>query len=61
MGNKGYRRYLQVEKDAVKIDEKKLKEEELFDGNFVLLIGTQLSCKKVAKSYKSLWRLRVPS
>jgi DNA helicase HerA-like ATPase len=28
IGNKGYRRYLKVEKEAVKIDEEKLKEEE---------------------------------
>ncbi|MCK4224907.1 MAG: hypothetical protein KAX39_06985, partial [candidate division Zixibacteria bacterium] len=32
IGNKGYRRYLKVEKDAVQIDEKKLKEEKRFDG-----------------------------
>jgi transposase len=57
IGNKGYRRYLKVEKDAVKIDEKKLKEEERFDGKFVLLTSTQLSCEEVAKSYKSLWEV----
>jgi transposase len=71
IGNKGYRRYLKVEKGAVKIDEEKLKEEERFDGKFVLLTslktqnsGTQsqdpefgLSCEEVAKSYKSLWEV----
>jgi transposase len=64
IGNKGYRRYLKVKKDAVKIDEKKLKEEERFDGKFVLLTslktqnsGTQLSSEEVAKSYKSLWEV----
>ncbi|MFQ5722664.1 MAG: transposase [Candidatus Aminicenantales bacterium] len=57
IGNKGYRRYLQVKKDAVKIDEKKLKGEERFDGKFVLLTSTQLSCEEVAKSYKSLWEV----
>ena len=57
IGNKGYRRYLKVEKDAVKIDEKKLKGEERFDGKFVLLTSTQLSCEEVAKSYKSLWEV----
>jgi transposase len=57
IGNKGYRRYLKVEKDAVKIDEEKLKEEERFDGKFVLLTSTQLSSEEVAKSYKSLWEV----
>jgi hypothetical protein len=57
IGNKGYRRYLKVDKDAVKIDEKKLKEEKRFDGKFVLLTSTQLSCEEVAKSYKSLWEM----
>lgn len=57
IGNKGYRRYLKVEKDAVKIDEEKLKEEERFDGKFVLLTNTQLSSEEVAKSYKSLWEV----
>lgn len=57
IGNKGYRRYLKVEKDAVKIDKEKLKEERRFDGKFVLLTSTQLSCEEVAKSYKSLWEV----
>jgi hypothetical protein len=48
---------LKVEKDAVKIDEKKLEEEKRFDGKFVLLTSTQLSCQEVAKSYKSLWEV----
>jgi transposase len=52
IGNKGYRRYLKVKKDAVKIDKEKLKEERRFDGKFVLLTSTQLSCEEVAKSYK---------
>jgi transposase len=41
-----------------------LKEEERFDGKFVLLTSTQsqdpefgLSCEEVAKSYKSLWEV----
>jgi len=57
IGNKGYRRYLKVEKEAVKIDEEKLREEERFDGKFVLLTSTQFSCEEVAKSYKSLWEV----
>jgi transposase len=57
IGNKGYRRYLKVEKDAVKIDEEKLKAEERFDGKFVLLTSTQLSSEEVTKSYKSLWEV----
>ena len=57
IGNKGYRRYLRVEKGAVNIDEEKLKVEERFDGKFVLLTNTKLSCEEVAKSYKSLWEV----
>ncbi len=39
------------------IDEERLKEEKHFDGKFVLLNSTQLSCEEVAKSYKSLWEV----
>jgi len=57
VGNKGYRRYLKVEKDAVSVDEKRLKEETRFDGKFILTTNTGLSSEEVATTYKSLWQV----
>jgi len=55
--NKGYRRLIKAEKGAFELDEEKLKEEERFDGKFVLYTNTDLSPGEVATSYKSLWQV----
>jgi hypothetical protein len=55
IGNKGYRRYIRCEGERFKIDEDKLKEEELFDGKWVLRTNTELSATEVALKYKQLW------
>ena len=55
IGNRGYRRYLKVDGGAVVIDREKLKEEEKFDGKFVLVTNTALPAAEVAKQYKKLW------
>lgn len=58
VGNKGYRKYL---KSSIKgepifeIDENKLKDEELFDGKWVLRTNTNYSAEEVAIQYKQLW------
>ena len=55
VGNKGYRKYLTVDHDSVRIDEEKIKSESRFDGKWVLRTNTSLSPAKVALKYKDLW------
>jgi transposase len=57
VGNKGYRRYLVVEKDAARIDEEKVKAEAKFDGKWVLRTNTDLPSDQVALKYKQLWQV----
>ena len=57
VGNKGYRSYLSVEKDAVSIDTRKIKEEARFDGKFVIRTSTDFTADEVATTYKSLWEV----
>jgi transposase len=54
VGNRGYRRFLRVEKDAMTIDWKKMDEDARYDGKFVLLTNTTLSAEEVAVQYKRL-------
>jgi len=57
VGNKGYRKYLKNESDGSRfgIDEDKMKEEELYDGKWVLRTNTGYSAEEVAFQYKQLW------
>lgn len=55
VGNKGYRRYLRPTGKAFVIDEAKAREEERFDGKWVLRTNTTLSAEDVALKYKQLW------
>jgi len=57
VGNKGYRKYLNVDKDSVRIDTAKLKSEARFDGKWVLTTNTDLSPSDVALKYKELWQV----
>jgi transposase len=57
VGNKGYRRYLKLEKDSARIDPKKIKAEARFDGKWVLVTSTDLPAEQVALKYKELWRV----
>lgn len=57
VGNKGYRKYLKVEKDSVFIDEDKAAAESRFDGKWVLTTNTNLSATQVALKYKQLWQV----
>ena len=54
VGNRGYRRFLQVDKDAVTIDTKKVAAEARYDGKFVLRTNTTLPAGEVAVQYKRL-------
>jgi hypothetical protein len=54
VGNRGYRRFLRVEKDAVTIDARKVAAEARYDGKFVLRTNTSLPAGEVAVQYKRL-------
>jgi transposase len=55
IGNKGYRKYVRMEKDAVAIDEDKVADEARYDGKWVLTTNTSLKPEHVARQYKNLW------
>ena len=57
IGNKGYRKYLKLTKDSVRIDPAKVKSEALFDGKWVLITNTDIPADQVALKYKELWRV----
>ncbi len=54
VGNRGYRKFLRVDKDAVAIDMKKVAAEARYDGKFVLRTNTSLPASEVAMQYKRL-------
>jgi len=57
VGNKGYRKYLKVQKGSAQIDTTKVESESRFDGKWVLTTNTNLSPEQVALKYKELWRV----
>ncbi|MGH2552669.1 MAG: IS1634 family transposase, partial [Chitinophagaceae bacterium] len=57
IGNKGYRSYLKMEKQALKIDQQKVKEEAQWDGIFVLKTNSKLPSEEVCVRYKELWQV----
>jgi transposase len=57
IGNKGYRKYLKIEKDSMSVDMAKVEEEAKFDGKWVLRTNTNWSAERVALKYKELWRV----
>jgi transposase len=54
VGNKGYRKFLSVKRGAVSINERKIREEERYDGLFVLRTNADLTTEQVALQYKRL-------
>lgn len=57
VGNKGFRKYLKIEKGSASIDESKVEYEARFDGKWVLTTNTDFSPEEVALKYKELWRV----
>ncbi len=57
VGNKGYRKYVKIEKDSAWIDFDKVKSEARCDGKWVLRTNTDLPTDKVALKYKELWQV----
>jgi transposase len=59
ISNPNHRKYIEIneEKTRAKIDEKKVKDDALYDGVFVLTTNTRLSCVQVVERYKDLWQI----
>lgn len=57
VGNKGYRKYISMDKGAVSINQQKVREEERFDGKWVLKTTAELTAEQVALKYKELWQV----
>ena len=58
VGNKGYRKYLKLDKNSVRIDMDKVKYDSRFDGKWVLTTNPDLPAEKVALKYKELWQVK---
>lgn len=52
--NRGYRRYLKVAGGRVEVDRGKIREEQRYDGKYVLRTTTELPAEEVALAYKNL-------
>ena len=57
VGNKGYRKYLKLEKDTVSVNQAKIEEEARYDGKWVLKTNTTLTAEQAALKYKELWQV----
>jgi len=54
LGNRGYKRYLKVAKGAASVDLARVKEDERYDGKYVLRTTTKLPAAECAEAYKEL-------
>lgn len=57
VGNRGYRRYIKVEKGSTTLDQDKIKAEARFDGKWVLRSNMSLPAEQIALKYKELWQV----
>lgn len=57
IGNKGFSRFVRVDKRAVTVDHDAIARDARLDGKFVLRTSTDLLPDEVALAYKSLWRV----
>ncbi len=53
----GYRKYIDITKGKIELNEKRLRAEYQFDGKWVLLTNSKLESKQVALYYKDLWQI----
>jgi transposase len=54
INNRGYKRYLRVDRGSAAIDEARAQEEERYDGKYVLRTNTSLPTDEVALAYRHL-------
>lgn len=57
IGNSEYKRYITVIQEAATINKAKLKQEELYDGLYIVQTNTDLPAKEVATAYRDLWKI----
>jgi hypothetical protein len=57
VGNRGYARFLKIDKQSVSINHQAVQADARLDGKFVLTTNTDLTPSEVARTYKSLWRV----
>lgn len=57
VGNRGYGRFLKMDRKGTRINQNKIASEARFDGMFVLLTNSGLPTSEVATSYKNLWQV----
>jgi hypothetical protein len=57
VGNKGFRKYLTMDRDTIAINQQKIEEEKRFDGKWVLKTNTDFTAEQVALKYKELWQV----
>jgi hypothetical protein len=57
IGNKGFARFLTIQKKSVAINPAAIEADARLDGKFVLRTNTDLPAAEVATAYKSLWRV----
>jgi transposase len=57
VGNKGYRKYLKLDRDTVSVNQVKIEEEARYDGKWVLKTNTALTAEQAALKYKELWQV----
>lgn len=57
IGERGYRRYLVVNKAEASLNKQAIQEEARYDGKYVLRTNCQLDSHQVAEAYKTLWRV----
>lgn len=57
VGNKGYRKYLKLDKETVSVNQAKIEEEARYDGKWVLKTNTTLTAEQTALKYKELWQV----
>ncbi len=53
----GYRKYIDITKGEIELNEKRLRAENQLDGKWVLLTNSKLDSKQVALCYKDLWQI----
>ena len=57
VGNKGYRKYLKLDRDTVAVNQEKIEQEARYDGKWVLKTNTDLTAEQAALKYKELWQV----
>jgi len=55
VGNRGFRRYLQVRREGFAVDPARIEADRRFDGKWVLTTNTDYPPAEVALAYKQLW------